>query len=455
MSDRSRTAGDLAAVVASATTQATASSRARPLIIDARLLFIVVLSQSSLTMYLMDSFAINRGTEAQHAIVYAGECVTWVLLSMVAVLLYRRRMGQREYDLLVIAMVLFLIGLVVGGQPFESVRVLSQTIAYFCIIRYLATCSLAETVRILRVLLITSLCVQMGFDVFNQVVKGNTLLQLGLIQTPLWLFGTLIVCFDRGKNRLLVALMAAFYLLLYLDVLAGHGDPELIRLQYLPLGLSAMILMGFALGVVLRSTAARVAIAIVGLTLFTVYFSLISDVFVFESRLGSFTERSYLLGTMWRESFYSLVPQGFGASFHIYDLGVYNLNLGYRVLYPPHSGIAVLLYEYSAMGLLLCGYFAWQVIQGALVKSMERDSAAPQASESRASRFIDQMRGCEPRLARHLLILLAVFWLLQNIFYLKGVITADNFSDDGLLIFASIALILYRLIIRPAGAESN
>lgn len=442
-------------VLASVTTQETTSSRARPAVIDARLLFIVVLSQCSLAMYLMDSFAINRGTEAQHAIVYAGECITWVLLAMAAVLLYGRRMGQREYDLLVIAMVLFLIGLVVGGQPFESVRVLSQTIAYFCIIRYLATCSLAENVRILRVVLVTSLCVQMGFDVFNQVVKGNTLLQLGLIQIPLWLFGTLIVSFDRGKNRLLVALMAAFYLLLYLDVLAGHGDPELIRLQYLPLGLSAMILMGFALGVVLRSTAARVAIAVIGLTLFTVYFSLISDVFVFESRLGSFTERIYLLGTMWRESFYSLVPQGFGASFRIYDLGAYNLNLGYRVLYPPHSGIAVLFYEYSALGLMICGYFAWQVIRGALVTSVNRDSATPEATTARAGGSKRRMSGCEPRLARHLLILLGVFWLLQNIFYLKGVITADNFSDDGLLIFASIALILYRLIIRSVGAESN
>ncbi|NBW64804.1 hypothetical protein EBR44_03425 [bacterium] len=419
--------------------------RARPAVLNVRFMFIVVLSQVSLAMYLMDSFAINRGTEAQHAIVYAGECITWVLLAMVSVLLYGRRVGKREYDLLVIAIVLFLIGLVVGRQPFESMRVLSQTIAYFCIVRYIATCSLAENLRILRAVLVTSLCVQMSFDVFNQVVKGNTLLQLGLIQIPLWVFGTLIVSLEAGKNRLLLALMGIFFLLLYLDVLAGHGDPELIRLQYLPLGLSVMILMGFALGVVLRSTAARVAIATMGLTLFTVYFSLISDIFVFESRLGSFTERIYLLGMMWRESFYSLVPQGFGASFRIYDLGSYNLNLGYRVLYPPHSGIAVLFYEYSAIGLMICGYFAWQIIRGALTSSLEKETAARMVSGESPLR----MRGCDSRLARHLLILLGVFWLLQNIFYLKGVITADNFSDDGILIFASIALILYRLIIRP------
>ena len=93
--------------------------------------------------------------------------------------------------------------------------------------------------------------------------------------------------------------------MLYLDVLAGNGDPELIRPQYLPVGLSAMILLGYLLGFAIRSTTFRLVIAGATAGFCLVYFSEISALFVFESRFGSYTERLYLLATMWRESCYT------------------------------------------------------------------------------------------------------------------------------------------------------
>lgn len=425
-------------------------------LLDLPLLFIVALSQCSLAMYLMDSYSINNGTESQHAIVYAGESIVWVLLAGISVGLYRQRIERMEFDLLLIGVALFLMGLLVGQGPLESMRVLAQTITYFRVMVYLAERSLADNIRMLRILLYVSIAVFIGFDVFNQVRSGNTLLQLGIIQIPLWLFGILVVLFDRRGNRWLVALFLSFLGLLYLDVLAGAGDPELVRLQYLPLGLSALIALGYLLGFVLRSTAGRLVISAVLGALLIIYFDEISTVFVFESRLGSYTERIYLLATMWRESSYFLVPQGYGASFHLYDLGIYNLNFGYRVLYPPHSGIAVLLYEYSALGLAVSCYFAWRVIRSRLVASVaeRRADPAPTVPRPEVNRsakhnvgYNTSLRTCDPKLARHLLTILGCFWLSHNLFYLKGVITADNFSDDGLLVYAMIGFVLYRLII--------
>ena len=146
------------------------------------------------------------------------------------------------------------------------------------------------------------------------------------------------------------------------------------------------------------------------------------------------------------------MPQGYGASSHIYDLGVYNLNLGYRVLYPPHSGFMVLLYEYSALGLVVVMYLAWQVLRPALVASV---TEWPRATEARASRGVSSvsLRTCDRKLASHLLLMLAGLWLSHNLFYLKGVITAAGFSDDGILIYGTIAMVLYRLLIAPPANE--
>ena len=430
--------------------------RPRVLVFNPRLGFIVYLSQCSIFLYLFDSYSINNLSTTLQSVAYGFEAVVWVINALLSVSLFSRKRVPGQFDLLLLVSILFSVGLIVGGGAFESIRTFAQVLAYFPVILHFAESDLTDNIRMLRRLLVASIGFFILLDILNYVRSGNSLFSLGLIQAPLWIFGLLIVAVERGRNAVLLLLFALFFAVLYWHYRTSPDDGSM-RLQYLPLGLSLLILSGFAVGALLRNAWVR-GISLASIVMVSiVYFDTISNAFVFESRLGSYTERVYMFVAMASESFYFLVPQGLGASFHIYDLGRYNLNLGYRVLYPPHSAIAVLLYEYSFVGLLAIAYLAWSLLRRAIRSVPEGQTPDERVRSQDSLQESLRFRMYDRPLAKFLIALLCFVWLFQNVFYLKGVITADNFSDDGILIYFLTFVILYRLTLieRPKPAAAS
>jgi hypothetical protein len=134
------------------------------------------------------------------------------------------------------------------------------------------------------------------------------------------------------------------------------------------------------------------------------------------------------------ESFWFTVPQGFGSSLKQFDLSILSF-IGDRVLYPPHSGIAVILYEFSVFGVAYFIYAAFRMLKiSSSINNSGRENFDINAYSDTKDKLKDYKSfSCKKyNLYKYTLIF---FWITHNLLYLKGVITADYFSDDGIIIY--------------------
>ena len=146
------------------------------------------------------------------------------------------------------------------------------------------------------------------------------------------------------------------------------------------------------------------------------------------------------------DSFLFTLPQGLGSSLRQFDLSKLNF-IGSRFLYPPHSGVAVILYEFSIFGVILLIYLISKILK--IIISGSIHSSNLSKSPLSSTTLLDfHFNYCRFTLNQLILLKWLVFsiWLIQNLFYLKGVITADYFSDDGIIIYMLLYLIVSQSI---------
>jgi hypothetical protein len=150
-------------------------------------------------------------------------------------------------------------------------------------------------------------------------------------------------------------------------------------------------------------------------------------------RLGSFDERVSIIKSMASESFNFFIARGFGASLKQYDISkLTSYSKAERALYPPHSGLAVILHEFSILITLVI-----------LVLTLRYITKSIQAQRVHSSNNI--MFWSVKKYAVPLLFILVFTWLIENIFYLKAVITGATFSDDFLFVILLLVVFLMKL----------
>jgi hypothetical protein len=149
---------------------------------------------------------------------------------------------------------------------------------------------------------------------------------------------------------------------------------------------------------------------------------------------------------MLRGSFFFILPQGLGSSLQEFDLSKFDF-IGARALYPPHSGVAVILYDFSIFGVAFLIYVVSKILKTTITENISgpilntRNLSSKTLLGSHINYFPFSLN--QLKLLKWLVISI---WLIQNLFYLKGVITADYFSDDGIVIYMLLYLIVRKSI---------
>jgi hypothetical protein len=148
------------------------------------------------------------------------------------------------------------------------------------------------------------------------------------------------------------------------------------------------------------------------------------------------------------DSFLFTLPQGLGSSLKQYDLSKLPF-IGERVFYPPHSGVAVILYEFSIFGVIFLIYHISKILETTISGNIPSSNSSRRALSS--TTLLDlQLNYSRFTLNQLKLLGWLVFsiWLIHNLLYLKGVITADTFSDDGIIIYMLLYLIVRQSIVK-------
>lgn len=410
--------------------------------------FILILSQVSFLSYISASYVEHNFGETVQLAAKLLFLLFW-FISFILSFTYIKHLNlsKHYYSIVVLTLFLTILGIINGQRPHDSLYVFCQLFTYLHVFLYLSTQSLSLNILLLVKLTFYSALMYITFNYINIYRVGNSFYALGLIQFPI-LFFSLLVTFIFNKRFGLFLLLVVFIQIyvVYQGALV-EVENDSLRIQYLPVGLSILILLSFFLilldkPVIFYHFLAFSLICVIGF-----YFEEISLLFKFENRESSFLERLFIFSFMMSESFLFTLPQGLGSSLKQFDLS--NLTfIGGRVFYPPHSGVAVILYEFSIFGVIFLIYLTSKILKSIISRSIPSSKLSGSALSSSTllglhfnySRFtLNQLK-----LLRWLVFLI---WLIQNLFYLKGVITADYFSDDGVILYMLLYLIVRQSIV--------
>lgn len=411
-----------------------------------RNIFILLISQVSIFSYLISSYAEHNFDETQKLVIKLTFLLFWAFSYIVSFDFIKSiKISKYYYRLLFISLILTLLGIYIGSRPYDSIYVLFLIFTYFHILLFLSTQSIKYNIYMLRSLILVSALIYVLLNYLNLLFNGNSLYTLGIIQFPLFLFSFLVIHIFNKKLAFSLLPVLFIYILAVAHGIMIEVNNNSLRLQYIPLGMGVIILMIYFLVLINLSKNLYFFILILITTIFIFFFSEIASIFQFENRLTSLLERTHIFLFMAVESFWFILPQGFGSSLKQFDLSGLSF-IGVRALYPPHSGIAVVLYEFSIFGVLYYIYAVSKMMKIALSSS---DNHGELNSNKSLDGVKDALAYCPSFTARQLKIiklLVILIWLIHNFLYLKGVITADYFSDDGIIIYMIIFIIITQAI---------
>jgi len=254
----------------------------------------------------------------------------------------------------------------------------------------------------------------------------------------------MIFTFQKKKisSSSLIYIYLFIYILFLNYILAKESD--FFRIQYLPVGMTAMLLIAFLSISTFRTKTKIFLITIIVLSTIVINFHYLDQTFKLGDRLVSFKERLSIFTLMFRASFDFLIPQGLGSSLRNYDISVFDI--GYteagRRLYPPHSGLASVLYENS---IYVFTYIAFKILS--IVKSEIKQKLVGAKMPSLVEhngKILKSNILYKKRDKYFLIMLLVIFtWFIHNLLYLKGIVTPDYFTDDGVIIYSLIFILSY------------
>ena len=258
--------------------------------------------------------------------------------------------------------------------------------------------------------------------------NGDFLFTLSQIQLPFIVFIYLLILKTMKLTRLQTIYLALLLLIFLYVLYLGGKRADLLnqyRLQYLPIGQTVLIIFLF-LPMVIKYFA---FISLIYIS-FSNYTKLIA---IAHYRLGSFDERISIIKAMAFEAGNFLLPLGLGSTLKQYNISSFtDYAQSLRITYPPHSGIAVILAEYSILGTIVIALFIINYVSRHL--SYEKDNLSV------------HLQGVRVKHGASTLILTTLFvWFIENLFYLKAVITGATFSDDFLFLFLVSLIYLVKI----------
>lgn len=410
--------------------------------------FILILSQVSFLSYISASYVEHSFGEAVQLTAKLLFLLFW-FISFIVSFTYIKHLSiaKHYYSILVLALFLTTLGIINGERPHDSLYVFCQLFIYLHVFLYLSTQSLISNIRLLVKLIFYSALVYITFNYLNIYRTGNSFYTLGLIQLPLFIFTILVASIFNKRFGLFLLLVIYIYIYVVYQGALVEIENDSLRIQYLPVGLSILILLSFFLIWLDRSVIFYYFLAFSLIAVIGIYFEEISLFFLFENREGSFFERLYIFSFMMLDSFLFTLPQGLGSSLRQFDLSKLPF-IGERIFYPPHSGVAVILYEFSIFGVVFLYYFISKIFETTTLVNIPSSNLSRSALSSSTLLDLNLNSSCfnfnQLKLLRWLVISI---WLIQNLFYLKGVITADYFSDDGIILYMLLYLILTQSIV--------
>lgn len=409
--------------------------------------FIVILTQISFFSNLVSSYVQHNLGDNLELITKIPFLLLWSVLYILT-FTYIKGLGiaRQYYSILFIVLFLTTLGIIIGQRPHNSLYTYLQLFTYLHIFLYLSTQSIKSNILLLGKIILYSVLTYILFNFINIYRNGNSLYTIGMIQLPLWIFAVLVIfSFNKKIGLLLLVLKCILIYIIYKSAIFEVGIDS-VRLQYLPLGLSVMIILSIFLIWLNLSTTFYLSVFFSLITIFLVYFEEFSQFFLFENRMTSFLERFHIFLFMLRGSFFFILPQGLGSSLQEFDLSKFDF-IGARALYPPHSGVAVILYDFSIFGVAFLIYVVSKILKTTITENISgpilntRNLSSKTLLGSHINYFPFSLN--QLKLLKWLVISI---WLIQNLFYLKGVITADYFSDDGIVIYMLLYLIVRKSI---------
>ena len=250
------------------------------------------------------------------------------------------------------------------------------------------------------------------------ISKGDYLFTLAQIQMPIFYLLYLITVElkvelnEEKKSSYLIFLL--YLIIVYLGY-SRSVDLAQFRVQFLPIGLFVLINI-----LLLPNNIIKFLFPIFILGSFLMYDEVIE---LTSNRAGSFSERVSIFIKMAIDSSYFLVPQGLGSNNQLFDINeLENVSQSSRVLYPPHSGIAAILYDFSIVPFLL-------LIGAVFIYKF--------------SCLMFAVKTCNVKTFFSKLFTVTILTvIIENIFYLKSVTVGATFSDDFIYPLSSI-IILY------------
>ena len=319
----------------------------------------------------------------------------------------------------------FCLGIIFAEMKQVPLLVAINTLTYLLLIQYLISQKLIVLQQIVYSGVTYSIIGIVVFASLHYLVSGGDFLfTLCQIQLPFILLICLLVLKTVKLTRLqsiyLVFLLLIFFYVLYL----GGKRADLLnqfRFQLLPIAQTVLIVFLF----LPRLLKYFLFIPIIYAS-FTHYTYLVG---VAAYRLGSFDERISIVKAMALESGNFFLPRGLGSTFKQYDISsLTEYSQSTRSLYPPHSGMAVILAEYSIFGIIVITLFIINHVTRRL--RYEKHNVPVNLHGVRAKHG-----------AGGLILILLTVWLVENLFYLKAVITGATFSDD--FLFLCLASLIY------------
>jgi hypothetical protein len=412
--------------------------------------FILILSQVSFLSYISDSYVEHNFSEAVQLTARFLFLLFWFIPFFLSFTYVKHlSIAKHYYSILGLTLFLTILGIINGQRPHDSFYVFCKLFTYLHVFLYLSTCSPTSNVRLLVKITFYSALVYITFNYINIYRSGNSFYTLGLIQLPLFIFSILVASIFNKRFGFFLLLVIFFIniCVIYQGALV-EVENDSLRIQYLPVGLSILILLCFFLIWLVRSANLYYFLALSLIAVFGIYFEEISLFFQFENRRTSYLERLYIFAFMASDSFLFTLPQGLGSSLKQYDLSKLPF-IGERVFYPPHSGVAVILYEFSIFGVIFLIYHISKILETTISGNIPSSNSSRRALSS--TTLLDlQLNYSRFTLNQLKLLGWLVFsiWLIHNLLYLKGVITADTFSDDGIIIYMLLYLIVRQSIVK-------
>jgi hypothetical protein len=339
------------------------------------------------------------------------------------------------YIIYLILMVLLILGFIRKPESLQPFLSFIELVAYFYIAIYIAKKNAGVTlIFILWTSFSMLIFIIIIYTVNLLVLNGNPLETIVQIQTPVIIYSGLYVYsqavtmglkYERRYSKLLIITSLVFYMI---SMYQGN-EVGIHRLQYLPTTLIILTIIYYFL--FLRKNGMKIyfwrILFIISLG-FTVYY-IYDPVKFIDNRMTGLQIRLELIYIMMIESYYYFVPGGLSSSLKWYDVSDGVSRLINRKYFYPHSGFAIILYEFGIF-IIPFVFFIKRILLQQVVYSMNAE----------IKWYMFHVLPSYHRISRTQLYFLFIFWFIENLMYIKGVPSAELFASDSLLIFILIYL---------------